>query len=146
MKNEKYKSTDSMGLERGRMRSKVNKDEKKVMKFIDSTEEIMRNLNRSNMGKRARLKLSGQQIDVLESNFKVDSHPSHLTKSFLANKLCIPLKNIQIWFQNRRAKEKMVRDEGTEAVENIRDGGRDYRVNYQSMCPFDFSPQERYFF
>lgn len=140
-----------MGLiDRTWMRSKVNKDEKKMVKFIDSTEEIMRNLNKGNMSKRARLKLSGQQIDVLESNFKVDSHPSHLTKSFLANKLCIPLKNIQIWFQNRRAKEKMVRDEiGIETIlENVEDNSTcDYnKVNYQSMCPFDFSSQERYFF
>lgn len=115
------------------MRSKTNKDEKKTMRFIDSTEEIMRNLNKGSGGKRARLKLSGQQIDVLESNFKVDSHPSYLTKSFLANKLCIPLKNIQIWFQNRRAKEKMARDDDGEHP-------------FQSMCPFDFSSQEKYFF
>jgi len=120
------------------------------VKFIDSTEEIMRNLNKGNMNKRARLKLSCQQIDVLESNFKVDSHPSHLTKSFLASKLCIPLKNIQIWFQNRRAKEKMVRDEMGDggALDEERRDGYDYGKanNYQSMCPFDFSSQDKYFF
>lgn len=130
------------------MYSKINKEEKKVVKFIDSTEEIMKHLNKTGLGKRSRLKLSGQQIDVLESNFKIDSHPNSVTKSLLANALSIPLKNIQIWFQNRRAKEKIVRDghrrsHGEKKSEG--EGEENGRVNYQSMCPFDFPSQERYF-
>ncbi|CAD25291.1 homeobox domain [Encephalitozoon cuniculi GB-M1] len=130
------------------IRSKFNKDEKKFVKFIDSTEEIIKHLNKSDSSKRSRLKLSGQQIDVLESNFKIDSHPNSATKSLLSNALSIPLKNIQIWFQNRRAKEKTARDGGRRRSGNaeIEDGEYEHgKMSYQAMCPFDFPPQERYF-
>ncbi|ADM11390.1 homeobox domain-containing protein [Encephalitozoon intestinalis ATCC 50506] len=130
------------------IRSRFTKDEKKVMKFIDSTEEIIKHMNKSDSNKRSRLKLSGEQIDILESNFKIDSHPNSTTKSLLANALSIPFKNIQIWFQNRRAKEKMVRDSSKRRNGNTIAEERDQErgtVNYQTMCPFDFPPQERYF-
>lgn len=82
----------------------------KRVKFIDSTSDIHKYFNSPPNPKRSRLKLSQEQIDVLESNFRIDSHPSHMTKNFLSNKLKIPLRNIQIWFQNRRAKDKAFRD------------------------------------
>jgi hypothetical protein len=122
----------------------LNKETKKV-KFIDSTEEIMKNLNRDRIVKRARLKLSYDQICVLESNFRADTHPSHLTKTFLANKLNIPLKNVQIWFQNRRAKEKIFKDEMS--MSEARDNACvEYKMSHQSMCPFDLPGQGKYFY
>ncbi|KAF9764101.1 Homeobox protein HD-5 [Nosema granulosis] len=80
------------------------------VKFIDSTSDIHKYFNSPSDPKRSRLKLSSEQISILESNFKIDSHPSHMTKNFLSNKLNIPLRNIQIWFQNRRAKDKTYRE------------------------------------
>ncbi|AFM98146.1 homeodomain-containing protein [Encephalitozoon hellem ATCC 50504] len=130
------------------IRSRLNKDEKKTVKFIDSTEEIIKYLNKNDSNKRSRLKLSGHQIDVLESNFRIDSHPNSTTKSLLANTLSIPFKNIQIWFQNRRAKEKIARDNCKRRNGNARAEGKEHehgKVNYQAMCPFDFTSQERYF-
>ncbi|OQS54665.1 HD-5 [Ecytonucleospora hepatopenaei] len=72
--------------------------------FIDNTQDVIDALTVPS--KRKRLKLSTSQIDLLEFNFQKDPKPSAKTKKFLSQSLKIPLKNIQTWFQNRRAKAK----------------------------------------
>ncbi|KAM0671997.1 homeodomain-containing protein [Ordospora colligata] len=127
------------------MRLKAGKKEKKV-KFIDSTNEIIKHMNTSENGKRSRLRLNAQQASILEQSFKNGSHPSNKVKAELAMVLCIPLKNVQIWFQNRRAKEKI----GVGAMKVV-DGEEtemmrfDERAEYQTTCSIDFPVDEKYF-
>ncbi|ORD93691.1 HD5 [Enterospora canceri] len=75
--------------------------------FINDTQEEMQSFcYSSNDQKRARVKLEPEQIGILETSFRSDSKPSAKTKKLLADQLGLPLKNVQVWFQNRRAKQK----------------------------------------
>ncbi|KAM0678128.1 hypothetical protein BDAP_001387 [Binucleata daphniae] len=81
----------------------------KANKFIDSTQEILKSYQ-VNICKRNRIKLTSEQLTALELCFWEDNHPNTQTKENLAYALNIPLKNLQIWFQNRRAKRKSEKD------------------------------------
>ncbi|KAH9411593.1 homeodomain-containing protein [Ordospora pajunii] len=129
------------------MRLKAGKEEKKTVKFIDSTDEILKHMNKLENGKRSRLRLNAYQANILEHSFKNGSHPSNTVKAELATVLCIPLKNVQIWFQNRRAKEKTVTGEvKAEDAEDTKAMRSDEGEECQTMYPVDFSVEEKYFF
>ncbi|KAL6120837.1 hypothetical protein NUSPORA_02362 [Nucleospora cyclopteri] len=78
----------------------------KDIRFIDNTDDVNKIFSTKPQIKRSRLKLLPEQINILEINFRVDNKPSASTKRYIANSLGIPVKNVQIWFQNRRAKDK----------------------------------------
>lgn len=82
----------------------------RTVKFIDSNEEVKRSLRLQNMPKKQRTRLDEWQLHVLEEAFLLDSHPSAKVKHRLATDLRISLKSVQIWFQNKRAKEKAMRE------------------------------------
>ena len=76
-------------------------------RFIDNTQEINDNfVVPAQNNKRARLKLTPEQTNTLEESFMNDQKPSQITKERLAALLEIPVKNVKVWFQNRRAKAK----------------------------------------
>lgn len=123
----------------------------KAVKFIDSTEEIRRSLKFQNMPKKQRTKLNEWQIKVLEEAFSVDSHPSSKVKNRLAKDLQLALKSVQIWFQNKRAKEKAKHEreeEGSAEEELPRTPTGKPRLEYkfrreydQEYCVSMFRPQ-----
>ncbi|KAG1140056.1 hypothetical protein G6F37_013050 [Rhizopus arrhizus] len=55
---------------------------------------------------RPRKRFASNQIHLLESAYTKSDHPSRETKEKLANQFKTSTRRIQIWFQNRRAKEK----------------------------------------
>lgn len=83
---------------------KITVQKQKNCKFIDSTNEILKSFK--NGPKRSRIKLSTFQVNELERSFSESPHPSQQVKEELEERLSIPIKNIQIWYQNRRAKVK----------------------------------------
>lgn len=46
------------------------------------------------------------QMMVLKEVFKMTAHPSTLTKADLALMIKLPLKAVQIWFQNERSRKE----------------------------------------
>eukprot|EP01136_Pigoraptor_vietnamica_P019309 Opistho-1_new@66751 len=56
--------------------------------------------------KRVRTKISEEQIAALERAFEQTPMPDGQLREQLANQLGLSLRVIQVWFQNRRAKEK----------------------------------------
>lgn len=78
----------------------------KKIKFIDYTREIEKEINKDSESKRRRMKLNDTQIYGLEEAFRKNKHPSTASKLEMAERLKIPTKNVQVWFQNRRAREK----------------------------------------
>ncbi|KAI5191263.1 hypothetical protein NECID01_1375 [Nematocida sp. AWRm77] len=78
----------------------------KGVKFIDFTEEIKRSLLPRLHPKKPRIKLEEWQVAKLIEAFEEDTHPSNKAKKTLAHVLSLPIKSVQIWFQNKRAKEK----------------------------------------
>lgn len=63
---------------------------------------------------RKRTHLSSSQVSTLEASFKENSLPDSTTRSRLAKELSVTERTVQIWFQNRRAKEKKMRARFTE--------------------------------
>ncbi|XP_003217803.1 homeobox expressed in ES cells 1 [Anolis carolinensis] len=57
-------------------------------------------------GRRPRTAFTRNQIEILESVFRVNSYPGIDVREELAQKLDLDEDRIQIWFQNRRAKLK----------------------------------------
>ncbi|KAG5458547.1 MAG: hypothetical protein BJ554DRAFT_1205, partial [Olpidium bornovanus] len=55
---------------------------------------------------RRRRRVTGDQLAVLERVFEETPKPSTDARSKLANTLGMPIRAVQIWFQNRRAKTK----------------------------------------
>ncbi|XP_037550177.1 zinc finger homeobox protein 4 isoform X2 [Nematolebias whitei] len=56
--------------------------------------------------RRPRTHLSCLQLSILQSCYETCAHPNALECEAIGNELNLPLKVVQIWFQNTRAKEK----------------------------------------
>lgn len=103
----------------------------KFCKFIDATKDILKSFR--NEPRRSRIKLNNQQLVELEACFVECRHPSQYIKEELVKKLEIPLKNIQIWFQNRRAKEKTDRHDQLIKYEKRRMESIQFQYNQDRM-------------
>jgi hypothetical protein len=55
-----------------------------------------------------RTRVTPSQLAILEETFNVSATPDSKMRKQLAQKLEMPERSIQIWFQNRRAKVKML--------------------------------------
>ncbi|OAF69035.1 hypothetical protein A3Q56_03242 [Intoshia linei] len=60
---------------------------------------------------RRRTAFTEQQITILEKKFLIEQYPSICTRQDLSRKLSLPIPTIQIWFKNRRAKERKMNPE-----------------------------------
>lgn len=60
---------------------------------------------------RKKLRLTKQQSEVLEENFKEHSTLNPKQKQALANKLNLQARQVEVWFQNRRARTKLKQTE-----------------------------------
>ncbi|KCZ80374.1 hypothetical protein H312_02242 [Anncaliia algerae PRA339] len=76
------------------------------MRIIDSTQEIKDSYLKSKGAKRHRIKLTVPQLNALEQAYQSNNYLSNERKDYLINIYNIPERNIIIWFQNRRAKDK----------------------------------------
>lgn len=56
--------------------------------------------------RRPRTHLNGLQLSILQSCYETCAHPNALECEAVGTELGLPLKVVQIWFQNTRAKEK----------------------------------------
>lgn len=83
---------------------------KRPVKFIDFTDEIRKSLLMKKRDKNPRVKLESWQLCKLLEAYEEDTHPSQKTKNKLSSMLSLSLKSVQIWFQNKRAKEKSRRE------------------------------------
>ncbi|KAI8906648.1 hypothetical protein DFJ77DRAFT_477471 [Powellomyces hirtus] len=56
--------------------------------------------------KKKRRVLAPSQVEILEASFGINQNPTSAVRGSLGLQLGIPERNVQIWFQNRRAKYK----------------------------------------
>ncbi|KAK1348175.1 homeobox domain-containing protein [Hamiltosporidium tvaerminnensis] len=112
----------------------------KNVKFIDSTREILNSYNKSKCSKRTRTKLSLEQLNALEESFQSSAHPTNEIKEVLSKEIKIPVKNVQIWFQNRRAKDKAVK----ETVTHRSDRRGHFEHEYIEYPPHQYIPYGGY--
>uniref|UniRef100_A0A8C8RQ02 HESX homeobox 1 n=1 Tax=Pelusios castaneus TaxID=367368 RepID=A0A8C8RQ02_9SAUR len=79
----------------------------KCEKYFSATERLTYKRELSwYRGRRPRTAFTRNQIEVLENVFRVNSYPGIDVREELAHKLDLDEDRIQIWFQNRRAKQK----------------------------------------
>lgn len=60
-----------------------------------------------NKKKKNRTYINKEASKELLQAFKKDPFPSAKKRAFLANKTTIPIRSVQIWFQNQRQKNKL---------------------------------------
>lgn len=56
--------------------------------------------------KRPRTSITQQQLKMLNSVYRIKPRPSRITREMIANKIGLDLRVVQVWFQNKRAKDK----------------------------------------
>ncbi|KAI7748734.1 hypothetical protein M8C21_015895, partial [Ambrosia artemisiifolia] len=77
-------------------------DERTNKSIISNTRD-----NNNNDGSRKKLKLTTEQTTLLEASFKICSTLNTGQKLELANKLNLLPRQIEVWFQNRRARIRL---------------------------------------
>jgi hypothetical protein len=80
-----------------------------------------------------RKRFSAQQAFLLETEFQKNPKPDRETRERLSMETALPLKNIQIWFQNRRAKARAQQKQ--EAFRNFDETEWQERVQFSSTVP-----------
>ncbi|XP_027338352.1 homeobox-leucine zipper protein HAT22-like [Abrus precatorius] len=76
----------------------------------DPNERSPENNNRYN-GSRKKLKLTKEQSATLENNFKLHTTLNLVQKQALAEQLNLKHRQVEVWFQNRRARTKLKQTE-----------------------------------
>lgn len=61
------------------------------------------------VGKRPRTTISGQQLDALKRAYNASAKPARQVRERLSAETGLDMRVVQVWFQNRRAKEKRLR-------------------------------------
>ncbi|ADM11383.1 homeobox domain-containing protein [Encephalitozoon intestinalis ATCC 50506] len=99
-------------------------------KLVDEENDIVRSYEPRRKPKRSRILLHEWQSMMLEHSFRTNPYPDRIEKYNLFLKTGIPVKNIKIWFQNRRAREKSFYEEMEEIheCERMEYQGLDTRV------------------
>lgn len=87
--------------------------------------------------KKKRTKMTNHQFMELKKSFMDDIFPTPQKRINLANKLKLPVKTIQIWFQNQRQRAKIIEDEFKTKVM------REILKNYETLhLPQELIPLE----
>ncbi|KAK9749857.1 hypothetical protein RND81_02G155600 [Saponaria officinalis] len=69
------------------------------------------NINSNNNGSRKKLRLTKDQSAMLEESFKLQSTLNPKQKQALAERLDLQPRQVEVWFQNRRARTKLKQTE-----------------------------------
>lgn len=78
------------------------------VKFVHATMEILENqIKREEAPKKKRTRTSTEQLRILQKAFQTDPMPNSTARMTLSKKLGMSSRAVQVWFQNRRAKEKL---------------------------------------
>ena len=88
--------------------SSLNSNLNHDVKFVHSTMEILENqIKREEAPKKKRTRTSTEQLRILQKAFQTDPMPNSGARMTLSKKLGMSTRAVQVWFQNRRAKEKL---------------------------------------
>ena len=78
------------------------------VKFVNSTVEILQSqMRREEAPKKKRMRTTPEQLKILQRAFVSDPMPNVNARMVLAKRLGMNARAVQVWFQNRRAKEKL---------------------------------------
>lgn len=74
--------------------------------FIDQEDEIIESYDSNNRPPRFRYKFTKIEEDFLENFYQINPYPNKMDRIGINISIKTPVKNIKIWFQNRRTKDK----------------------------------------
>lgn len=78
-----------------------------TVKFVNSTPEVVESqLAKAGQSKKKRCRTTEDQLRILQRAFAADPMPNAHGRLLLAKRLGMSARAVQVWFQNRRAKEK----------------------------------------
>ncbi|XP_057178697.1 zinc finger homeobox protein 4 [Triplophysa rosa] len=87
--------------------------------------------------RRPRTHLNGLQLSILQSCYETCAHPNALECEAIGTELGLPLKVVQIWFQNTRAKEKRWRLQQEKMSPNPSDPSKKIDVSSSSYLQYN---------
>lgn len=87
--------------------------------------------------RRPRTHLNGLQLSILQSCYETCAHPNALECEAVGTELGLPLKVVQIWFQNTRAKEKRWRLQQEKMSPNPSDPSKKIDVSSSSYLQYN---------
>ena len=75
---------------------------------------------------------TADQLKILEATFKDNNYPSASTRKEVAKRVNLPVDRVRVWFQNRRAKEKRLKEDRL-ALSLVKDRSSRQGVNNVSV-------------
>uniref|UniRef100_A0A3P8VLD2 Homeobox domain-containing protein n=1 Tax=Cynoglossus semilaevis TaxID=244447 RepID=A0A3P8VLD2_CYNSE len=84
--------------------------------------------------RRPRTHLSCLQLSILQSCYETCAHPNAMECEAIGTELNLPLKVVQIWFQNTRAKEKRWRLQQEKLVSKNNNDITDLGTKGEELC------------
>lgn len=120
------------------------------VKFVHSTMEILENqIKREEAPKKKRTRTSTEQLRILQKAFQTDPMPNSSSRAALSKKLGMSTRAVQVWFQNRRAKEKLDAKRnalglsGTSSFTYVKSGsGSDDEIGNEDEDEFNFDDED----
>ncbi|XP_037417143.1 homeobox-leucine zipper protein HOX15-like [Triticum dicoccoides] len=96
----------------GAVKREEEEDEERALIYCSSAaDDHIEGYNSSSGGSRKKLRLTKEQTALLEGHFKEQSTLSHKQKASLARQLSLRPRQVEVWFQNRRARTKLKQTE-----------------------------------
>ncbi|KAK7388174.1 hypothetical protein VNO78_22983 [Psophocarpus tetragonolobus] len=101
--------------------------------------------NNNNSGCRKKLRLSKDQSAMLENSFKLHSTLNPVQKQALADQLNLKARQVEVWFQNRRARTKLKQTEVDRELlkkhcQNLSDENRRLKRELQELRALKVGP------
>eukprot|EP00835_Amoeboradix_gromovi_P002553 NODE_147_length_17537_cov_0.265627.p11 type:complete len:178 gc:universal NODE_147_length_17537_cov_0.265627:3094-3627(+) len=93
----------------------------------------------SHMSSKKRRRLNSDETKILQTIFEQNSKPDAMLRGALADRLGMTARNIQIWFQNRRAKTKKLKKDNVSDEES---NSPTTAAEFASIFTQEFSPTE----
>ena len=84
-------------------------DDHKLICKTDYENAKLKELEYDDNNKRPRTTISAKQLDVLKQAYNTSSKPPRHIREQLASETNLDMRVVQVWFQNRRAKEKRLK-------------------------------------
>ncbi|CAF0894732.1 unnamed protein product [Rotaria sordida] len=92
-------------------------DDQKLVCKIDY--DTLKNKEFDDTSKRPRTTITQKQLEVLKQAYNTSSKPARHIRESLAAETGLDMRVVQVWFQNRRAKEKRLKKDSNRRWQNV---------------------------